>query len=332
MSEGTLEPTPKRLEKARREGDFGASGAPAAALSLFAAVLVLPSLAAVVTSEARTSMRAAIAQSAMAAPDANVIGPRTLVLSVLATAAPMVALVAVVAGMSTLLETRFGFAPSRLLGAAKGSRPILGPFFRGLLSASLSVAIMLGALRASAVALAHTTTHTLEALIPRLAAIPTIVLRTGVALALAAAILETIFALRAHQAKLRMTPRQVEDERKQGEGDPEVRAARKRVAETLFSDVPLRGLPRETTVCVHAENTAAVVSWAKERDAAPRLIKKLQGKDADRLMREAISEDIPTTYDAQLAASLSATVSIGQELPEALYDPIATLFATNAPR
>ena len=41
MSEGSLEPTPRRLERARREGDFGASGAIGSALFQEAKIAVV---------------------------------------------------------------------------------------------------------------------------------------------------------------------------------------------------------------------------------------------------------------------------------------------------
>lgn len=116
MSEGSLEPTPKRLDKARSEGDFGASGAPGSALALFAAVLAFPSLGLFMANELRTSIRAATGYASLIAPDASEIGAREIASAVLLTSLPLVALVAGVAGTSTALETRFGFSVARLVG------------------------------------------------------------------------------------------------------------------------------------------------------------------------------------------------------------------------
>lgn len=124
-----------------------------------------------------------------------------------------------------------------------------------------------------------------------------------------------------------MTPRQVEDERKQGEGDPDVKAARKRVAETVFSSLPLSALPTETSACVFDGDIAVVLSWNKDVDAAPRVLQKLRGRDAERLVREATLVGISATHDAELVARI-ATLTTGSLLPENLYDPVATLFAS----
>ena len=333
MSEGSLPPTPKRLEKARREGDFGSTGAPGSALALFAAVLVLPALGAVVASDLRVSIRSAVAYAAMASPDALVVGPRSLAHAVLAIALPIVVLLAVVAATSTLIETRFGFAPSRLLGkTSRKDRPFFGPFARGLVSALLGLVVTIAALRASAIGVAHMTALSADGALARVPALVVVMLRAGVAIAFVAAIGSTVVAVRAHRQRLQMTPRQIEDERKQGDGDPEVKAARKRVAEMVFSVIPLRGLPRETTACVFNHEVAVVVSWAKDVDAAPRLVRKLRGVDADRLAQEALSEAISTIYDDDLAARIYVLVATGHELPEALYDPVAALFAASGDR
>jgi len=330
MSEGSLPPTPKRLEKARREGDFGASGSLGAALSLLAAVLVLPTFALVVAADFRDGITAAIAYGALAAPDPSVLEARHVVLAVLSTSLPLVLLVAVVAGTSALLETRFGFAPSRVFGGGpgRGDRPLVGPFVRGLASAFFGLAVTVLALRASATNVAHVVAKSPHGVLARIAGASAFPLRLWVVLSFVAALASTAIAVRAHRQKLLMTPRQVEDERKQGEGDPEVRAARKRVAETVFSEVPLRGLPQDATACIVGPDVTVVVSWARDTDIAPRLLRKLRGTDAERLTREASAEGIPVTHDESLASELHRTVGIGELLPEAHYDAVATLLAT----
>lgn len=330
MSEGSLPPTPKRLEKARREGDFGASGSLGAALSLLAAVLVLPAFALVVAEDFRDGIKAAIGFGALASPDPFVLAPRHVVLAVLSTSLPLVLLVAVVAGTSTLLETRFGFAPSRVFGGgpARGGRPLVGPFVRGLASAFFGLGATFFALRASATNVAHVVAKSPHGVLARIAGASAFPLRLWVVLSFVAALASTAIAVRAHRQKLLMTPRQVEDERKQGEGDPEVRAARKRVAETVFSEVPLRGLPEDATACIVGPDVTVVVSWARHTDIAPRLLRKLRGTDAERLRREASSEGIPVAHDESLASELHRTVGIGELLPEAHYDAVATVLAT----
>ena len=328
MSEGSLPPTPKRLDKARRDGDFGASGSLGAALSLLAAILVLPTFAGVVAEDFRQGIQAAIGFGTLASPDPSVLAPRQLVLAVLSTSLPLVVLVAVVAGTSTLLETRFGFAPSRLFGGPGRGRPLVGPFVRGLTSAVLGLAVTVFALRASAPNVAHVVGQSPQGILSRACGAVALPLRVWVLLSFVAALASTAIAVRAHRQKLLMTPRQVEDERKQGEGDPDVKAARRRVAETVFSEVPLRGLPPDATACIAGPDVTVVVSWAKDTDAAPRLVRKLRGTDADRLAREATSEGIPVTHDERLASELQRTVGVGELLPEAFYDAVATVLAT----
>jgi type III secretion system FlhB-like substrate exporter len=291
---------------------------------------VLPTFAVVVAEDFHAGIEAAIGFGALASPDPSVLAPRQVVLAVLSTALPVVVLVAVVAGTSTLLETRFGFAPARVLGGGPGGplgRPIVGPFVRGLSSAFFGLAVAVFALRASATNVAHVVAMSPHGVLARIAGAATLPLRLWVLLSFVAALASTAVAVRAHRQRLLMTPRQIEDERKQGEGDPELRAARKRVAETVFSEVPLGGLPQGATACIVGPDVTVVVSWAKDTDAAPRLLRKLRGLDAERLTREASSEGFPVTHDERLASELHRTVGVGELLPEAFYDAVATVLA-----
>ena len=124
-----------------------------------------------------------------------------------------------------------------------------------------------------------------------------------------------------------MTPREVDDERRAGEGDPEVKAARRRVAEQIFSEIPLSGLPPETSACIIHGATALVVSWTPELDPAPRLVRKAIGRGAETLVSEAHAVGLRVAPDEALALALSR-LAHGELVGEGLYDPLAELFAT----
>lgn len=329
MSEGTLEPTPKRLERARREGDLGASGAPASALVTFAFVLALPALAGAIAAAARADLTATLVSVEAPSPDTTTFDAKTLVTSVLLLAAPVAAVAAVVAVVTTLLETRFGFSFEKLGGSKSegGSRPFLIPFSQSLGAGALGLVLTLGALVVSTRAVTHTSLTRPKDMAERAAKVTTYPLRALVAVSIVGALGATFASIRSRNARLRMTHREVEEERKAGEGDPEVKAARKRVAETVFSEVPLRGLPRATSACVVGHDLAVVVSWNKDVDAAPRLLRKLRGKDSERLEREARLADLAAHHDAALCDDIASRVAVGQLVPEVLYDPIATLFS-----
>ncbi len=111
--------------------------------------------------------------------------------------------------------------------------------------------------------------------------------------------------------------------------DPEVKAARRRVAEQIFSEIPLSGLPPETSACIRHKATAIVVSWTPELDPAPRLVRKAVGRGAETLVAEALAVGLRVATDEALTVALSR-LSHGELVGEGLYDPLAELFATRA--
>jgi flagellar biosynthesis protein FlhB len=331
MSEGSLEPTPKRLERARREGDFGASGAIGSALALIVGLGLVPPLVAALSSEARALLGAAFDAAKRRAPDVSGQEALPALTHAIALVGPFVLVAALVAALATLVETRFGFAPGRLFsgprsGAAEG---VGGRFARGALAAFVGVALVLGLLRALALPVAHVSTPSLQADGTRLEALAKRPLSWVALVALVAAVGTTVVAHRAHRARLRMTPREVDDERRAGEGDPEVKAARRRVAEQIFSEIPLAGLPLATSACVTHGATALVVSWTPELDPAPRLVRRAVGRGAETLVSEARAVGLRVEPDEALALALSRLTQ-GELVGEGLYDPLAELFATGA--
>ncbi|MBL9108555.1 MAG: EscU/YscU/HrcU family type III secretion system export apparatus switch protein [Myxococcales bacterium] len=332
MSEGSLEPTPRRLERARREGDFGASGAIGSALAWLVGLALVPPLAAAIVSEARARIGAAIDVAKLEAPAVSGREALLAFAQTMALVGPFVLVAALVAALATLVETKFGFAPARLFSGPRGgggTAGLGGRVARGAVAATVAVALALGLLRALALPAAHVSTPSLHADVTRLEALATRPLAWVSLAVLVFAVGSTFVAHKAHRARLRMTPREVDDERRAGEGDPEVKAARRRVAEQIFSEIPLSGLPAETSACIRHGATAIVVSWTPELDPAPRLVRKAVGRGAETLVAEALAVGLRIAADEALTVALSR-LSHGELVGEGLYDPLAELFATRA--
>ncbi len=336
MSEGSLDPTPKRLERARREGDFGGSGALGGALALLAASFALPAFARAMEASTRLTLKAVLASASAPSPHVSLDGTgamsaRSLVGEVLALAGPLVALVTAVAALTTLVETGFGVAPARLLGKGRSSTGFsISTFVKSILVACVAVPIIALALRASSGALAHMAGRSASDAIAHSAELVAWVVRTGIVLAVVVAGIDALLARFAHRARLRMTPREVEDERKQGEGDPEVKAARKRASETLYSDTPLARLEADHTACVWEHAVTVVLAWKVSEDAAPRVVAKAKGEAASLLRREAAQCTLAEHYTPGLALALFETPT-GQSVAERHYEEVADLFARTRP-
>jgi flagellar biosynthetic protein FlhB len=335
VSEGSLDPTPKRLERARREGDFGGSGALGGALALVVASFALPAFARALEAATRLTLKAVLASASAESPSvaldgAGPLSARSLVAEVLVLAGPMVALVAAVAALTTLVETGFGIAPARLLGKGRNSSGFsVSGFVKSILVAVVAVPLVALALRASSGGLVHMAGRSPSDVLAHSAELVAWVVRTGIVLVGIVAGIDAWHARSAHRARLRMTPREVEDERKQGEGDPEVKAARKRAAETLTSETPLARLEADHTACVWEHAVTVVLAWNVAEDPAPRVVAKAKGEAANLLRREAASCSIGEHYAPGLTLALFETAT-GRAVAERHYEEVADLFAQPA--
>src|SRR5215831_11573744 len=100
MSDKTEEPTPRRLRKAREEGDSGASAFAAQSVAFVVAVALLPPAARAITSRAAEMMRAAVAHASEAEPQA-VIDASAAARDLVALTLPLLAAVAVAGGTAS---------------------------------------------------------------------------------------------------------------------------------------------------------------------------------------------------------------------------------------
>lgn len=327
--EGTLEPTPERLRRARRDGDFGASGAPGGALAFLAFVLASPTVAGVLLARSGESVRAAVGH----AGDAEValaFSPRGLALDLLALAGPVLGLAGAVALAATLAETRFGFAPRRLWRGAGGGGGSVGGAARGVVYAALGLSVTLATLAHLAPAVVRVAGRSPTATLRASADLGRRALQVGAALALGVAAVEVAAATLARRARLRMTPRAVDDERRAADGDPQTRAARRRAAELGRLEVALSSLVTEHVACVEGDGIALVLAWRPEADAAPRLARVGRGDGARALTRDAAAAAIPIHNDSALAASLAAGREVGDAIDERDYEAVAELLTPPA--
>ncbi len=141
-------------------------------------------------------------------------------------------------------------------------------------------------------------------------------------LAAAFGVLDLALCRRRHRRALRMTKDEVRRERREDEGDPRIRAERRRLHRALLSAMPLR---RATCLVVNPTHFAVALHHAASSDAAPLVVAKGEGAAAALLRREARRAGVPVVRDIPLARALFHLASVGDEIPEELYDAAALL-------
>lgn len=124
-------------------------------------------------------------------------------------------------------------------------------------------------------------------------------------------------------AKHRMTRKELEDEQKQTEGNPQMKGRRRDRAVAVASNRMLFDTQTASVLVVNPEHYAVALKWERDRGGAPVCIAKGVDHMAMALRRVAAAHSVPIFRDPPLARMLHATMEIGEEVEEDHYQAVA---------
>lgn len=126
-----------------------------------------------------------------------------------------------------------------------------------------------------------------------------------------------------HLRKNRMSPKDLQDESKESEGDPHMKQARRQRGYEIAMNKMLAEVPGADVVLVNPTHYAVALKWDRAAGRAPHCIAKGADEIAARIREAAQAAGVPIHRDPPTARALHATVEIGQEIPRDLYRPVA---------
>jgi flagellar biosynthesis protein FlhB len=144
----------------------------------------------------------------------------------------------------------------------------------------------------------------------------------GALVALVLAAVDYFFVRRAWLARHRMTKDEVKREHRESEGDPEVKAARKRAHQEALAGSMIAAVKDATVLIVNPTHLATALRYLEEEDQAPTVLAQGEGDLARRLIEAAHAYGVPVVRDVPIAHALRE-LSLGEEIPEALYEAVA---------
>lgn len=339
----TEEPSQRRLDDARKEGRVPLSKDLVAGVAVVVgAALVVSRIGGVVGG----GVDALVAVTArMADVDARAAVQAPLSEAVLAACRPLwepgvfvVVAVAAVALVVTLVQTQGGFWIDQAMPDAKKAwspKRVVHAFSRqGLADMGLAVvkALAIGVVALDAArdhlpalqqALQASTASSTTALGGALA---DIAVRSAVVLGVAGAV-DFVMVRRRSLGELRMTKDELKREAKEDEGDPHIRAARRRRHRDLKRGSIHKEVPRADAVVVNPTHIAVALRYRKGSDKAPRVVAKGSGAKAAAMRALAVEHGVPIVKDVPLARLLHKRVRIGREVPADTYRAVAAVLA-----
>ncbi|WP_459618375.1 flagellar biosynthesis protein FlhB [Bordetella sp. 2513F-2] len=130
-----------------------------------------------------------------------------------------------------------------------------------------------------------------------------------------------------HLKKLRMTKEDLRQEHKESEGDPHIKARIRQQQRAMARRRMMAEVPRADVVVTNPTHYAVALRYAEGEFGAPKVVAKGTGLVAARIREIAAEHRVPTLEAPPLARALHEHVELGQEIPAALYTAVAEVLA-----
>lgn len=141
------------------------------------------------------------------------------------------------------------------------------------------------------------------------------------------AIFDFIFQRFEFRQRIKMTKKEVRDEYKQTEGDPQIRSKLKERQRELARHRMMRSVPDATVVITNPTHLAVALRYEMGKPGAPQVVAKGAGFVAQNIIGIAKENNVPVVEDRPVARLLFQNVEIGQDIPEDLYKAVAEILA-----
>lgn len=338
--EKTEQPSARRLEQAREEGQVPQSRELSTFLVLVSGVLGIWALGGWMSERVLSILRAGWAFDRVMAFDPNLMLQSfgTLFTEALFTVLPLFVVLMIAAIGAPLLLGGLVFSPKALGLKPERLNPLkgLGRMFsvHGLVELVKSVlkAVVVGAMGVFAVwrekdHVFMLMTQSLESAVPdfvHTVLLAALLIVMGLALI---ALIDVPFQLWQYQRKLRMTKEEVRRESKEQDGDPHVKARIRSVQREMARRRMMSEVPKADVVVTNPTHFSVALKYDAERMGAPVVVAKGRGETALRIRELAKEHKVPLLEAPPLARALYAHCELEQAIPAALYTAVAEVMA-----
>ena len=324
MADQTEEPTPRRLKKAREEGDSAVSSTLGQSVGFLVVVALLPAMFLALTVGAGAALRAAIATGR-----ADTAGAAWLWVSL---SMPVLGASAAVSAVVGFLQTGGAFTASRFAPDFARLDPFNG--IKGLFSLERVFSLVRSLVAALAVGwlawgIFRDHLADVASTVGRGEAVATAAWLLGRRLLWGTAVvglvlgaLDYFFVRRAWLKRHRMSKDEVKREHRESEGDPEVKAARRRAHQEALAGSMIAAVKDATVLIVNPTHLATALRYQADEDEAPSVLSQGEGELAQRMIEAAHAYNVPVVRDVPIAHALRE-LALGEQIPEALYEAVA---------
>ncbi len=154
----------------------------------------------------------------------------------------------------------------------------------------------------------------------------TIAWRMGLALVVLGAF-DLFMSHLLYKRSLKMSRQELKDEAKEDEGSPEVRVRRRRRLSEMLRGRSIAGVKRADVVVTNPTHYAVALSYKRAAMSAPRVVAKGRNRMAHKIRVEAVKHGVPIVENPPLARELYRKVEVDREIPAELFLAVAEVIA-----
>ncbi|MEA3639779.1 MAG: flagellar biosynthesis protein FlhB [Lamprobacter sp.] len=135
------------------------------------------------------------------------------------------------------------------------------------------------------------------------------------------------YQLWSHAKKLKMSKEEVKREHKESEGDPQIKARIRQQQQAIARGRMMSKVPEADVIITNPSRYAVALRYEEQGMSAPRLVAKGVDQVAARICEIGDAHAVPRLEAAPLARALYRYVDLDAEIPMALYTAVAEVMA-----
>jgi flagellar biosynthetic protein FlhB len=140
------------------------------------------------------------------------------------------------------------------------------------------------------------------------------------------AIIDFYFTRHYYFKSLRMTKQEIQDEYKNIDGDPQVKERIRQIQHQMHQKRMMQNVPDADVVITNPTHYAVAMKYDNQKDSSPKIVAKGIDFIALNIKKIARENDIPIIENPSLARALYDQIEIDQSIPEEFYKAVAEIF------
>jgi flagellar biosynthetic protein FlhB len=141
------------------------------------------------------------------------------------------------------------------------------------------------------------------------------------------ALIDVPYQAHKHKEEMKMTKQEVKDERKNAEGDPQVKGRIRRLQYQAAARRMMQEVPKADVVVTNPTHYSVALKYDQNGNRAPVVVAKGGDELAMHIRKIATAHDVPLVATPMLTRAIYYTTEVDEEIPHKLFMAVAQVLA-----